>query len=116
MIEVERMPESAEAKELPVQPSLSVVIIGRNEGERLERCILSAQDIKGWKAVEMLYVDSGSTDGSPLRAAQLGATVLPLPAGAFTAARARNLGWRQTTGEYVLFLDGDTILNSAFPL
>ncbi|HEY9127955.1 MAG TPA: glycosyltransferase [Acidobacteriaceae bacterium] len=97
-------------------PTLSVVIIGRNEGERLERCILSAQGIAGWKAMELLYVDSGSTDGSRERAAYLGATVLPLPPGTFTAARARNLGWRQARGEYVLFLDGDTILNEAFPL
>jgi glycosyltransferase involved in cell wall biosynthesis len=97
-------------------PALSVVIIGRNEGDRLERCILSAQGIKGWSAAELLYVDSGSTDGSPQRAELLGATVLPLPPGTFTAARARNLGWRHARGEYVLFLDGDTILNEAFPL
>jgi len=99
-----------------VLPKLSVVIIGRNEGERLERCILSAQGMEGWQAMELLYVDSGSTDGSLERAAQLGATVLPLPPGTFTAARARNFGWRQASGEYVLFLDGDTILNPAFPL
>lgn len=97
-------------------PGLSIVIIGRNEGDRLERCILTAQAVEGWKPNEILYVDSGSTDGSPERALRLGATVLPLPAGAFTAARARNLGWRHATGEYVLFLDGDTILNSGFAL
>ena len=97
-------------------PNLSVVIIGRNEGERLERCILSAQAIQDWAPIEIFYVDSGSTDGSPDLAARLGATVLPLPPGAFTAARARNLGWRQAAGELVLFLDGDTILDADFPL
>jgi glycosyltransferase involved in cell wall biosynthesis len=97
-------------------PTLSVVIIGRNEGERLERCILTAQAIDGWAPLEILYVDSGSTDGSLEAAAKLGATVLPLPAGAFTAARARNLGWRSSRGEMVLFLDGDTILNAEFPI
>ena len=78
-------------------PDLSVVIIGRNEGERLERCILTAQAIEGGKAKEILYVDSGSTDGSLDLAARLGAKVLPLSPGAFTAARARNLGWRRAT-------------------
>ena len=97
-------------------PRLSVVIIGRNEGERLERCIGTAQAIENWTPVEVLYVDSGSTDGSPDLAARLGATVLPLPPGAFTAARARNLGWRHASGELVLFLDGDTILDGDFPL
>lgn len=97
-------------------PRLSVVIIGRNEGERLERCIRSAQEIEGWAPAEILYVDSGSTDGSCDLAARLGATVLALPPGAFTAARARNLGWRHATGDLILFLDGDTILNAGFPL
>ena len=97
-------------------PSLSIVIIGRNEGERLERCILAAQAIEGWKPAEILYVDSGSTDGSLDLATRLGATVLPLPPGAFTAARARNLGWRHSGSELVLFLDGDTILDADFPL
>ena len=97
-------------------PSLSIVIIGRNEGERLERCILAAQAIARWKPTEILYVDSGSTDCSLGLASHLGATVLPLPPGAFTAARARNLGWRRAVGDLVLFLDGDTILNADFPL
>jgi glycosyltransferase involved in cell wall biosynthesis len=97
-------------------PTLSVVMIGRNEGERLERCILTAQAIEGWAPLEILYVDSGSTDGSLELAAMLGATALPLPSGTFTAARARNLGWKKAAGEMVLFLDGDTILNEDFPL
>lgn len=100
----------------PDLPVLSVVIIGRNEGERLERCILSTQAIQGWQPAEILYVDSGSTDGSLDLAARLGATVLPLSPGIYTAARARNLGWRHATSELILFLDGDTILNSDFPL
>ena len=105
-----------ETEALPRLPTLSVVVIGRNEGERLERCILSAGAIAGWTPVEILYVDSGSTDGSVELAARLGATVLPLTPGIFTAARARNLGWRRAACELVLFLDGDTILNEDFPL
>jgi cellulose synthase/poly-beta-1,6-N-acetylglucosamine synthase-like glycosyltransferase len=104
------------ASKLERQPVLSVVIIGRNEGERLERCILSAQNVAGWTPAEILYVDSGSTDGSVDLAARLGAIVLPLSPGAFTAARARNLGWRQAKGDLILFLDGDTILDADFPL
>lgn len=106
---------TAEFQTIP-KPSLSVVIIGRNEGERLRLCILSAKAIHGWQAQEILYIDSGSTDGSPELAARLGATVAPLPPGTFTAARARNLGWKRATGEMILFLDGDTILKPDFPL
>ncbi len=80
---------------------LSVVIIGRNEGERLERCILTAQAIEGWTPTEVLYVDSGSTDGSLELASQLGARVLPLPAGTssnkgFFSLSARKITWVMT--------------------
>jgi len=97
-------------------PRLSIVIIGRNEGERLERCISTAQAIQGWTPAEILYVDSGSTDGSLELAARLGATVLALPPGPFTAAKARNFGWTRAVGDLILFLDGDTILLEDFPL
>ncbi len=110
------MGANSSSRPSPVLPILSVVIIGRNEGERLERCILSTQAIQAWQPAEILYVDSGSTDGSLDLAARLGATVLPLSPGTFTAARARNLGWRHATAELILFLDGDTILNADFPL
>jgi cellulose synthase/poly-beta-1,6-N-acetylglucosamine synthase-like glycosyltransferase len=108
--------KNAQSLESNSRPSLSIVIIGRNEGERLDRCIRSAQTIQGWRASEILYVDSGSTDDSLEMAARLGATVLPLPPGPFTAARARNYGWHRANGEVILFLDGDTILNADFPV
>lgn len=95
---------------------LSVVVIGRNEGARLVRCLESVRamgSIGG--AVETIYVDSGSTDGSPARAAELGATVLTVQPLRPCAAVGRNAGWRAARGEFVLFLDGDTVLDAAFP-
>ena len=40
---------------------IGVVVIGRNEGERLKRCLNSIQSQHSGPVV---YVDSGSTDGS----------------------------------------------------
>jgi GT2 family glycosyltransferase len=86
----------------------AVVVIGRNEGARLARCL---DAIHGAGAT--VYVDSGSTDGSCAMARERGATVaaldLSLP---FTAARARNLGLQvalrlQPDAALVQFLDGD---------
>lgn len=88
---------------------LGVVVIGRNEGERLRRCLLSLTAMQG----AIAYVDSGSTDGSVELAAGLGAQVVELDmALPFTAARARNAGFEALLKalpelRYVQFVDGD---------
>jgi glycosyltransferase involved in cell wall biosynthesis len=97
------------------KPQLSVVIIGRNEGERLVRCLNSVSLIRGVEGqVEVIYVDSASTDGSPQAASALNAHVVVLESGKRTAARGRNAGWQTASAPYVLFLDGDTILHRDF--
>lgn len=97
------------------QPDVSVVVIGRNEGARLERCLRSVE-AADWRGVnhEVIYVDSHSVDGSPARAAALGARVLSLGDVKPCAAAARNIGWRAALAPLVLFLDGDTELHPAF--
>ena len=96
-------------------PDVSVVVIGRNEGERLARCLASvARADWGATRCELIYVDSRSGDDSVARAAQMGARALVLDDASPCAAKARNLGWRQARGEYILFLDGDTELHPEF--
>lgn len=96
-------------------PLVGVVVIGRNEGERLVRCLDSvlAMDPPPGR-FELVYVDSNSTDGSVAVARDRGAKVVQMPAGRQTAARARNAGWRATAAPLVLFLDGDTLLDPRF--
>ena len=95
--------------------AVSVVIIGRNEGARLGRCIESvlAAHTLG-QLCELIYVDSASSDGSAERATALGARVIHIKPGQLCAAAARNAGWRAARGQFVLFLDGDTVLAPAF--
>jgi len=87
---------------------IGVVAIGRNEGQRLVRFL---QSVVGRSTV--VYVDSGSTDGSVPAARALGAEVVELDMSIpFTAARARNAGFARLREicpgvEYVQFLDGD---------
>jgi GT2 family glycosyltransferase len=98
------------------ETTLSIVIIGRNEGERLTFCLNSVAQVCGLEGeVEVIYVDSGSTDGSPIAAGSLDAQVIVLQGGKQTAARGRNVGWQRALAPYVLFLDGDTILHKDFP-
>lgn len=88
---------------------VGVVVIGRNEGERLVRCLASLPASR----LRTVYVDSGSSDGSPAIARDAGAQVLDLDMTVpFTAARGRNAGWRRLAAqtpkpEYVQFVDGD---------
>jgi len=95
---------------------LSVVIIGRNEGERLEHCIRSVQAIDYPQSnIEIIYVDSNSSDRSTKRAAALGVQqVLSVKPERPTAAIGRNAGWRAASAPLILFLDGDTILDPNF--
>jgi glycosyltransferase involved in cell wall biosynthesis len=97
-------------------PSISVVVIGRNEGQRLARCLESVRRMPGFaaNATELIYVDSNSKDGSPELAAGYSASVIILNAQRTTAALGRNAGWRAAKGEFILFLDGDTILHPDF--
>lgn len=89
--------------------ALGVVAIGRNEGERLRA---SLESLAGC-ADAIVYVDSGSTDGSVELAHERGATVVELDPGTpFTAARARNAGFARLVADHpgiglVQFVDGD---------
>lgn len=88
---------------------LAAVAIGRNEGVRLHRCLETLKR----QIPLVVYVDSGSTDGSVEHARSLGAHVVELDmATPFTAARARNAGLaaarRLREGlRWVQFVDGD---------
>ena len=94
---------------------LSIVVIGRNEGQRLKRCLESIVRIRGLAGdTEVVYVDSASTDGSPELARNSGAEVIVIKAERPTAALGRNAGWQRAQGANVLFLDGDTILHPGF--
>ena len=92
-------------------PGVSFVVIGRNEAPRIVACLESvrAQQIAGQH--ELLYVDSGSSDGSAaLAAAVQDVRVLRLDDPLPTAAKARNVGWRAARHDLVQFVDGDAEL------
>jgi len=96
---------------LPDSPAdaVAAVVIGRNEGARLIACL----DSLAGRVARLVYVDSGSTDGSAAAARARGAEVVDLDlARPFTAARARNAGLdrlRETGARpvHVQFVDGD---------
>lgn len=95
---------------------LGVVVIGRNEGSRLVRCLESVLRM----ACPVVYADSQSTDGSVAVAQSMGVEVVVLdPLRPMSAACGRKAGFDRLihmhpTLQYVLFLDGDCELDMAF--
>ncbi|WP_022681750.1 glycosyltransferase family 2 protein [Sphingobium bisphenolivorans] len=91
------------------QARVGFVVIGRNEGARLGGCLLSVLR----EEAPVVYVDSGSSDGSVERARALKVPVVQLDAATpFTAARARNSGaaWlreHKPQLRFIHFVDGD---------
>jgi len=96
---------------------MGVVVIGRNEGERLKRCLRSVCAL----SEHVVYVDSGSSDESVGFSRGMGVAVVALDAGEpFTAARARNHGLHRLLAarpdlRYVFFVDGDCEVIASWP-
>ena len=96
--------------------SVGAVVIGRNEGERLRVCLASVRA----QSTKVVYVDSGSTDGSAETARAMGVAVVDLDMRvAFTAARARNAGFARLLALHpevalVQLVDGDCEVHSTW--
>jgi serine acetyltransferase len=96
--------------------TFGVVIIGRNEGDRLRRCLQSIN----CKRAQIVYVDSASSDLSCKLARSMGASVVNLDMSKpFSAGRARNAGFKRLIGlapgaTSVQFIDGDCELDSGW--
>ncbi len=92
-----------------VPDTMAVVVIGRDEGERLATCLDSVIG----RAAIVVYVDSGSSDGSAEMARSRGVEVVELdPSRPFSAARGRNEGYARAREldpaiTAVQFVDGD---------
>lgn len=100
----------------PASSEVAIVAIGRNEGERLKQCLRAALR----DAPVVVYIDSGSADGSAEYARAVGCRVVELDASRpFSAARARNEGFafvmeHAPATSFVQFVDGDCELEEGW--
>lgn len=88
---------------------ISFIIIGRNEGWRLEKCLSSVNEFAGRELhvpFELIYVDSQSTDDSLSISKQYSNRTF-LITGVYNAAIGRNIGAKESKGEILFFMDGD---------
>jgi rhamnosyltransferase len=86
---------------------ISIVIPVKDGGSDLARCLdaIAAQQIEG--PVEVVAIDSGSSDGSVALAREHGALVREIPPHEFSHGSSRNLGASLASGEILVFTSQD---------
>lgn len=97
-------------KTLPSYDSvISVVIPVKNAGGDLKNLLSILKTQKGFDDVEIILVDSGSTDNSIEIAEDFGVKIIKIPPEAFSHSFARNIGAKHASGEYILFTVQDAL-------
>jgi len=98
-------------------PELSIIVIGRNEAGRIAMCLRALfAALAGESDYEVIYVDSASEDNTVEIASRFPIRILQLRREwPLTPAAGRFVGYRHSTGKYVMFVDGDTLLYKRWP-
>ena len=93
-------------------PVWSVVVIARNEAAVIDRSLAAIVSAMAGRSYEILLVDSDSTDGTIEIAARHPVGIVQLdPRAPMRPSVGRWVGFRLTRGEFVLFVDGDSIVS-----
>src|SRR5688572_9830177 len=85
---------------------VSVVIPVKDGGPLLRRCL---EAVRSQGPVELVVIDSGSSDGSVEIARRLADQLIEIPRAAFGHGRSRNLAARRTSGDLICFLTQDAV-------
>ena len=93
----------------PSDVTISVIIPVKNGGSDLAALLEKLRQQRGFKAIEIVIVDSGSTDDSRAIAARFGATIIDIAPEQFSHSYSRNSGAEQAKGEYLLFIVQDAL-------
>jgi rhamnosyltransferase len=88
---------------------ISVVIPTKNGEKWIGECLEAVHSQQGVGQVEVVLVDSGSTDGTLDIARRYPVRIVEIPAGAFHHARTRNYAATLTAGKYLVFLSQDAV-------
>ncbi len=92
-------------------PDIAVVIITKNESTNIASCLESLLACKGTRGVEIILVDSASTDATTEIASRYPVTIVHLePSPLLSPSVGRFIGTRYATARIIQFLDGDMIM------
>ena len=91
---------------------VSIIVIGRNEAQRIERCLRSVfAALPSGNDCEVIYVDSASEDDSVAIASRFPIRILQLrKSWKLSPSAGRYIGYQHARGKYLLFVDGDSLL------
>lgn len=92
-----------------IDKTVSVIIPTKNAGKDFPILMKSLNAQRGFEKIEVVIVDSGSTDETVETAKLLGATVVSIEPEDFSHSGARNLGAEAASGDYVLFMVQDAL-------
>lgn len=94
---------------------ISVIIIAKNEEERVGRCFDSVMKLRKKYSTEIIFVDSASSDKTIDIALKYPIQIYRISKSKYLNPSAgRYVGFPHAKGEYVLFIDGDSILIEGF--
>lgn len=97
---------------MTAQPDVTAIVIAWNVRDELSACFQSLRDHAGPLALETIYVDNGSTDGSAELVAEHFPEVTIVPLATNEGVPARNHGLRLAGGRYRMLLDSDARLTA----
>ncbi|HEX4412600.1 MAG TPA: glycosyltransferase [Lacipirellulaceae bacterium] len=91
---------------------MSVIVIGRNEAQRIEKCLRSVfASLPKNDECEVIYVDSASEDNTVAIASHFPIRILQLrKSWKLSPSAGRYIGYQHAGGKYLLFVDGDSLL------
>jgi glycosyltransferase involved in cell wall biosynthesis len=92
--------------------NVSIIVIGRNEAQRIERCLRSVfASMPSREDCEVIYVDSASEDETVAIASRFPIRILQLrQSWKLSPSAGRYIGYQHARGKYLLFVDGDSLL------
>jgi glycosyltransferase involved in cell wall biosynthesis len=99
-----------------MNPKVSIIIVARNEEEKIAECITAALEAaKEIGGAELILSDSASSDKTAEIAFAMGVKVLRLKSEwELSASAGRHIGTHYAAGEYILFIDADTLIYQGF--
>ncbi len=103
------IPMNVRTRHSVITDKISVIIPVKNGGEQLRSLLGKIRSQRKVQDVEIIVIDSESTDNSVKIARALGAKVIQIPQKEFNHGATRNLGAREASGEYLVFTVQDAM-------